>query len=551
MKKAIMAIIIGVLLAGIFLGSCGEPTTEPTTTTTTKPAITTTTEPTTTTTTKPTTTTTTKPTTTPTSEIVKGGTLQFIYPYSPSSTPGWPNERAEFQKLWLEWVTYEPLIKMLADGTPTPYLATSWEWGPDNAYVTFTLRQGVKFHDGTDFTSEAVKLEGDIVISTEESNAITWDRWEIIDDYTVRLYLKEFRNDFWGTVAGINMCFFSPTAYNAHQPDGQAYIKENPIGTGPFKFVSFEKDVSMKFVKNEDYWQEGKPYLDGIDFITVKEELTTRAKMEAGEGDISALMGGKILQDMENAGFIINARYGGTDFLMFDTMNPDSKYTDVRVRMAVEYAIEKEALAETLGYGYYQANNQMPPADNPTHNFNIPSRDYDPDKARQLLTEAGFPDGFSDTLLTFVNEPKELSIQEYLKEVGINVTLDVVDNAKYWNYMMTGWTGMVSSGYAVGINFAAWVESYFPPTGIFDVSCKIPDHILEKIEPALREPDPVKKKALDDEIIRLMYEDATIIPIYSNALGYILNPRVHDSNCNTPYWLDWSVWDPADTWLSE
>jgi peptide/nickel transport system substrate-binding protein len=442
------------------------------------------------------------------------------------------------------------MVKMDSRNTPLPWLATSWEWGPENSYVTFTLRRGVKFHDGTEFTSEAVKLEGDLVISTGESNAITWDRWEIIDDYTIRLYLKEYLNDFWGSVAGINMTFFSPTAYNAHQPDGQAYIKEHPIGTGPFKFVSFEKDVSMEFVRNDNYWQEGKPYLDGIKFITVKESLTQAAVIKAGEGDLLALQGSKVLNEMKQAGFTILAAFGGTDFIMFDTMNADSLYNDVRIRMAVEYAINKKAMAQGLGYGYFIANNQMPPPDNPAYNANLPSRDYDPAKARELLELAGYPNGFGTTMIVWPgDDPKHLAVQQDLIDVGIDVTLEVVDNAKFWNYMMTGWQGLVSVGYAVGPNFPSWLKFYFPPTSIFDVSVKLPDDILAIIDPAMRESDPVAAKALSDKLIQMLFDDCSFVPVYSNALGFVLSPKVHDSGFEG--YLDWSIWDPANIWLSE
>jgi peptide/nickel transport system substrate-binding protein len=540
------------LMIILLLPACGQATTTPTTTTptATKPTATVTPSSTPTTTTTPTATQPTATATpTPTSEITRGGTLQFVYPYSPGSTPGWPNENSEFQRLWMEWMVYEPLIKLDRNAEPMPWLATAWEWGPDNLYVTFTLRQGVKFTDGTEFTSEAVKLEGDLVISTAQSNAITWDRWEIIGDYTVRLYLKEYLNNFWGSVAGINMCFFSPTAYNAHQPDGQAYIKENPIGTGPFKLVSFEKDVSMKFVKNDNYWQAGKPYLDGIDFITVKEDLTAQAMMDTGEGDLLALKQGKVLDDMKKKGFTILYAYGGTDFIMFDTANPDSIFNDVQIRMAVEYAINKEAMANALGYGYFVANNQMPPPDNPAYNSALPSRDFDVDKAKELLGLAGHPNGIDVTMIVMGTSAKDLAIQEYLSDAGIRVTFDVVDNPKFWNYMMTGWTGMVSTGYAVGTNFPSWIKSYFPPTGIFDVSVKIPDAIWAKLDPAMRESDPVKAKELSDEIIQMLFDDCTMVPVYSNAMGFVLNPKVQGSGIES--YVDWSVWDPADTWLSE
>jgi ABC-type transport system substrate-binding protein len=394
------------------LTACGggstTTTTAPVTTTapatTTKPATTTTAAP---TTTAPGTTTTVAPTTTkpattttapsPTVNIKKGGTLNYVYPYSPNAIPGWPNDRTNNQRIWTQWTVFEPLVKLQQDATPLPWLATSWEWGAQNMSITFTLRQGVKFSDGTAFTSEAVKLEGDLVLSTKESNSVNWDRFEIIDDSHVRLYLKNYTNDFWTSISGINMCFFSPTAYKAN---GKDWMMAHPTGTGPFLYKSFEKDVSLKFIKNPNYWQPGKPYLDGINMITVKESLTQQATIQAGEGDLLALQQGKILADMKKLGFNIVASYGGTDFIVFDTANAGSQFNNVKVRQAVEYALNKQDMVDALGYGYLVKNNQMSPPTNPGYNKNLPSREYNVAKAKQLLSEAGFPNGFTVRMIT-------------------------------------------------------------------------------------------------------------------------------------------------------
>jgi peptide/nickel transport system substrate-binding protein len=529
MKKYLVPISI-MLLVVLLMTSCGKTATTTTVTPTTPGAVTS--------------------TTSPASSVVKGGTLRIVYPYSPSTTPGDPNDRNEAQRSMMEWVCYEPLVRPTHSGSAEAWLAKSWEWGPDNKYITFKLREDVRFHDGTKFTSEAVKLEGDLVISTGESNAINWDRWEIIDDYTVRLYLKVYMIDFWSSVTGINMCFFSPTAYKAHQPDGKAYIAENPIGTGPFKYASFEKDISLKFVKNTDYWQPGKPYLDGLNYLVVKEDLTQRAAMEAGDGDLLELQQGKFLSDMKNEGFNILSAYGGTDFLMFDTMNADSVFSILEVREAIEYALNKKAMADALGYGFYIPNNQMSPPDNPDYNPDLPSRDYNPAKAKELLAQAGYPNGLTIKMITMGSDPKDLAIQQYLAEVNIQVEIDNMDNAKFWNTVMTGWTDeMVSTGYGVTSPFAAWIKFFFPPSGFLDVSAKIPDEVIAKLDPALSEPDPAKVKTRTNEIIKQLYEYAYLVPIYSNSMGMILTTKVHATGFFD--FFDFSVWTPADIWMDK
>lgn len=527
MKKIFIPLAILLILVFVVTSCGGDPTT-----TTTQPTST------------GTTTTTTQPTTTQVDKY--GGTLRYLYPYSPSQIPGWPGDPTDPQRMWAGWTIFEPLVKIMADGSIAPWLATEWEWGADNAYVTFTLREGVHFHDGTTFTSDAVKTQFDQLLAEKSSITVNWDRCEIIGDYQVRLYLKQYMTDFWPGMSNISTMFCSPTAL---KEKGMDWVKENPIGTGPFKFKSFQKDITLTFERNDDYWQEGKPYVDGIELITVKEALTQQAKMEAGEGDMLALQQGKILKDMQDRGFNIVTQFGGTNMLIFDTMNEGSVYNDVNVRMAIEYAINKQEMADALGYGFLVVTNQPSPPDNPGHNHALPSRDYDPDMAKQLLAEAGHASGLK---LTFISDTRSadvvLYLQQYLADVGIELTPEIVDNAKFWNYCMQGWeNAALSVGYAVGQNLPAWYRSYFPPTGIFDVSAKIPDNILAKMNEAMIETDTDQFKALSDEVARLVYEDCMIVPIYSNAMGFILAPYVRDAGAMT--YVDFSVWDPADIWL--
>ena len=534
MKKFLIPITI-LLLAVLLVTGCGTKTP----TTTVKPTPT----PTATATVAPTPT----KTTATTPAIVKGGTLRYIYPYSPISTPGWPLDNMNAQRMWMEWMVFEPLVKPDKSYEPTPWLATSWEWGPNNLYITFNLRKNVKFHDGTPFTAEAVKLSGDLGMADNGAYAQTWDRWEVIDDNTVRLYLKFYQNDFWGNLMGINMCFFSPTAYKANGVD---WMKEHPIGTEPFTFSSFEKDVTMKFLANKDYWQPGKPYLAEIDFITVKENLTAQANMQAGEGDVWALQQGKTLADMQNLGFVIVKDFGGSDFLMFDTINEGSVTNDVRVREAIEYAIDKDAMVKTLGYGgFLMKTNQWSPPTNPSFNPNLPSRDYNPAKARQLLIDAGFPNGCPLHIITIGAEPEILAVQQYLEAVGFKVELESVDNAKFWNYCMTSWTGIMNVGYAVGFNFPAALIGYFGPNRFIDKSVLIPEEIIAKAQAALLITDPVQAKAASDAVIKDLYDICWMVPFYSNAMGFILSTKLHDSGIED--FADWSQWSPENAWLSK
>lgn len=533
MKKLCMVLLVAVLLASVILTGCGDGQTTTTATTTS--------------TTSATTTTTTTTATTTTTEVDKyGGTLRIIYPYSPASTPGWPGDTTNPQKLWACWLTFEAIVKLDAAGEPHPWLATDWQWGTDNGYIDFNLRQDVKFHDGTDFTAESVVTHVNQLLTDADAATVNWDRIEKTGDYSFRLYLKLYMRDFWNNLAAWSMFITSDTALKTN---GLEYVKENPIGTGPFKFVSLERDVALKFVKNENYWQPDKPYLDKIELYTTKEPLTQQAKMETGEGDVLVLQTGKILKDMTEQGFDLVFQTGAAQFIMFDTANEGAVTNDPLVRMAIEHAINKQEMADTLGYGYMAPNNQIPFTGNPAFNPNLGTRDYDVAKAKELLTQAGYPDGIKVKLISDTSgQDFAVMFQQYMAEANIECELEMIDNAKLWNYLFSGWEGMISASYAMGTNLPNFIRTYFPPIGAFDVSVKIPDDILEKCNAAMLETDDAKFREYSDEISEWIFDTAFFVPTVGVAMGYIIDPAVKDHDFLLEF-VDFTCWSPENCWL--
>lgn len=526
MKKVLIPLALVMVVILLFTGCGGGTTTTPATTTTSAtPSI------------KP-------PVSTET--IQKGGTLRILYGLSPQSTPGWPGDTANFQKLWTCFTVFEALVKQDAAGQPVPYLATKWTWGPENKYITFTLRQGVKFHDGATFNAHAVKLDFDQLMAENNSATVNWDRWEVVDDYTITLYLKKYQTDFWGSISNWACFIVSPEVLK----QGVEYTKEHPVGTGPFKFESFEIDVHLKFVKNDNYWQPGKPYLDRIDMYTVKEPLTQQAKMVAGEGEILALIQGKALKDLADQGFNIVAQYGGTEILLFDTMNEGSVTNDPNIRKALEYATNKQEIVDALGYGYFVVTNQVSPPTNPSYNKDIEGRDYNPEKAKELLKAAGYETGLKVKLIV-TSDTQELGqyLQQYWAAVDVETELELIDNAKFWDYAYTGWTGIMCIGYSISTNYPSFVRGFFPPVGIIDVSTKIPQDILDLCELAIVETDTAKFEQYTKQITQMIYDDCSILPFYSNAMGDALSNKVKDHGRYD--YIDFSGWEPENCWLDQ
>ncbi len=202
-------------------------------------------------------------------------------------------------------------------------------------------------------------------------------------------------------------------------------------------FVSFENAVKMEMTKNEAYWQEGKPYLDAVEVLFVADTMTQSAMLQAGEADCIGNQGlNKSAKDLQDAGFVIETSLPECWAIQPDAGNADSPYKDQKVREAVEYAIDRQALADAFGYGFWEAVNQIPGPDASIYNSNPPLvRNYDPEKAKQLLAEAGYPDGFKTTLLMlqFANQDQVVAVQAMLAEVGIDAELVIPEGPIKFN----------------------------------------------------------------------------------------------------------------------
>jgi ABC-type transport system substrate-binding protein len=158
----------------------------------------------------------------------------------------------------------ETLVREDNSGRVNPWLAESWQFAPDGKSITFKLVKGVKFHDGSDFNAQAVKFNLDAVMAAKKAGTLLWISSEVVDDYTVRLNLKQFQNSILSLLAVSTLPVVSPTAYNTKGID---WVRWNPVGTGPFKFVSFSRDV-LSNLPDLRVLKKGMPYLDGNVFTS-------------------------------------------------------------------------------------------------------------------------------------------------------------------------------------------------------------------------------------------------------------------------------------------
>jgi peptide/nickel transport system substrate-binding protein len=349
--------------------------------------------------------------------------------------------------LTVAYALYDPLMKRTADGDLKPYLAESMEPNEDFTVWTLTLRPDVQFHDGTPLDGQAIKTDFDQYLMAPTSNLAASlavvASVDVVDELTVEYKLTETNAAFPDVLTGPAGWPFSPTAAAAAGEDAGA----NPVGTGPFSFVSWQRDSNLVLEKNENYWQEGLPHLDGITFRPIPDEDTRLSSLQSGDIDAMQTLRQSTVAKAREVDGVDNYEYLGNNSggsLINTTKAP---FDDVRVRKALAYAIDQPALIEVLGgTGLTPEATQYYSPDSPFYSEEaekaFPS--YDVDQAQEFYDDYvndpqrsdGQPVG-TDLAFTYncppdpsLNELSQL-YQSFWSALGMDVELNTVEQAAH------------------------------------------------------------------------------------------------------------------------
>lgn len=364
---------------------------------------------------------------------------------------------------------FETLVNFGAqDTTINPGLAKKWVPSEDGLTYTFELEEGIKFHDGTDFNAEAVVFNferwangagEDFYYYSSMFGGYKGDEGHVIEsvtaegDYTVVFKLKRPQAPFLKNLAMSPFGIASPAAI---EKSGDKF-GDNPVGTGPFKFVEWKRNDSITIDKNKDYWVDGLPKLDTVVFKAIPDNSARLNALNTGEIDLAdgvnpadgaSVEGNDKLQLFERPSMNVG-------YLGLTTTRPP--FDKVEVRQAINYAIDKQAIVDAFFEGRAEvAKNPMPPVIS-GYNDDIAGYEYNPEKAKELLAAAGLPDGFDMELWAmpvprpYMPDGQKVAevIQKNLSEVGINAKIVSFEWATYLekarngeaDAFMLGWTG--------------------------------------------------------------------------------------------------------------
>jgi peptide/nickel transport system substrate-binding protein len=451
------------------------------------------------------------------------------------------------------YTAVETLLRYNQKGLLVPWLATDWKIAKDLRSITFTLRKGVKFHDGTDFNAEAVKWNLDRYRTSNNAELKAVESVDMVDDSTIKLTLSKWSSTLIDNFTMHAGMMISPTSF---QKNGADWAKTHPIGTGPFKFVSWQRDASVKFEKFSGYWQKGKPYLDGVEWTFITDMMSRTMAFKKGEMNVLLIIEPNDVKDLEKEGkyyFIEGGLSGLNICLAGDSGHNDSPFADVRVRQAVEHAIDKKALVDSLILGYGKVCNQYAYPGTWGVNPAVKGYPYDPAKAKKLLAEAGYPSGFKTTLYTptwgnYVYPPPV--IQQYLAKVGIDVQIEPVNQGRHQQLLRGGWKGLLvqqtpmilpdaTNNLAVNASCKSYLKGSFACTEDYEAM----------LVRALNAPNFETKKKLTWEAQKLLIDKYALLNFfYTQPRINCFYKNVHDTGIGNT--ID-TQWAPEDAWISK
>ncbi len=445
-------------------------------------------------------------------------------------------------------------VEVDADGNSkiVPSLAESWDISDDGLEYTFHLRQGVKFHNGNDFTAEDVAytfhrlltVEGGV--NTEFIDQIkgadellagetdTLEGVEVVDDYTIKVTLKE---PFAGFLASISSPGVSIYDSEATETAGDQFGMDPAVtvGTGPFEFSSWSFNNQLVLTRNEDYWK-GASALPGVVIKIIPDTETQSMMFESGELDILDLDYAADSVDRFTETYPDQIVQGPRVGITYFTMNFNKEpFSDVRVRKAVQMSIDRQAILDALYGGRGQVEQGIFPHGLIGFNPDQEEIKYDPEAAKALLAEAGYPNGFDMEIAADSSSSDTVTmaleiISDQLSEVGIN--------AQIRNYDESTWLETRKSG-ELGSFMSTWSADYNDPDNFIYTffgneektkirSINYPDtEVMARVAKARTIVDEDERlaeyKALEEKLI---HEDAAWVPMFSRLHLFAVSKRV-------------------------
>ena len=441
------------------------------------------------------------------------------------------------------YAMHDALVKFTPGAPQGKSLAENWSVSKDGLVYEFALRKGVKFHNGDVMTADDVKFSFERYRGAAAK--LLKDRVaqvEVVDPYKVRFHLKKPWLDF--------MTFFATPATGAAWIVPKKYVekvgdegfKKAPVGAGPYKFVSFKPGVELVLEAHEGYWRK-PPAVKTLVFRVIPDEATRLAALKRGEVDIAYSITGPLAEELKQTPGLklVPTYFTFTTWVLFsDQWDLKSPWHDRRVRLAANHAIDRQAINQAAYLGLAKPALSFVPS-GMEYFWAPPAYTYDPAKARKLLAEAGFPNGFDGGNLTgemiygsAIGEP----VANFLQAVGIRARLRLMERAAYYKeYADKRLTGMLHTGSGAPGNAATRMESYAVTGGTY-VYSSYPE-IDGLFSEQVNEQNPRVRAQILTKIQQIIHERVMFAPVmepaFLNGVGGRVGSHSLGAIANFPY----------------
>jgi peptide/nickel transport system substrate-binding protein len=456
--------------------------------------------------------------------------------------------------IWVLSNIYDTLILPTDDGQGLkPGLATDWKVADDGLSVTLTLRDGIKFSDGSPITADDVKWS--LERAATPDNGI-WqflvasiDHVDVQGDKTVVIKLKHPDPAILPALTVFNTSIMPHKLFEATpgktDADKAKAFAEHPVGSGPFMFASWEKGSDMKLVKNPYYWDKGEdgqplPYLDGVEFQVIPDDATRILKLQSGELQGAEFIPYARVSELENAGNLNMERFPSTRIeCVILNVRPqlggkDNPLSNEKFRQALNYAANKKAIIQVVTHGVGTEMTSFMSKATPLHSGDTPLFSYNLEKAKQLMAESGVPSGTELTLLTLAGNQDEVGIATALQQmwqgIGVKLNIQQVDNASRTDQYRAGTFQMRLGAWTDDIADPSEITSYYAYSPTIDaVHSGWKNEEVDKLfVQSQSETDPEKRKQQYARIQEVFNATGPTVPLYETPYPVALAKNVHD-----------------------
>ena len=450
----------------------------------------------------------------------RGGTL--LVGFNNDSRTFDPLFSVQFAERQVLYLVFNTLVKYAPDFSIHPELADSWQVSEDGKRVVFKLHPGVKFHDGTPFDAAAVKWNLDrrldpAVGSPQRTQlAPVLASVEVVDPLTVAFNLKNPYPAIFSLLGERPGFMVSPAAYEKLGKEFGAH----PVGTGAFVFKDWVRGSALTVERNPEYWEKGLPYLDRVEFRDLAGAVVGTQRLLTGELDVVEDLSPQDVRVIEDKpGIDLKPiALGRWYYLQWHVNAPP--FDNPKLRQAFAHAIDRKRLNDIVMRGKGTVANSPTPPGLWWHDQNIPAHEYDPAKAKALLAEAGYPNGFEIALSTpQIAAFRQLNqlIQEQLAAVGIKATLAPVAANEWYARVVDGSTNLTPDRFTQRPDPDGLLYILFHSKGYANTIKYHSERVDQLLDQARSIYDQDKRRALYAQAQRQMMEDVAVVPLFFSA----------------------------------